>query len=427
MPVFNLTDASDDKHGSGGKDTINGLGGQDRLFGDAGNDSISGGDDNDNLFGQDGNDILNGGDGDDYSEGEAGDDTINGGEGDDGVGYYSAGDGVNVNLKTGTVSDGQGGTDKLSGIEEIYASSFADVIISDNAGPDSYRYFDAGAGDDTITGGTGYDIAGYFDNFTDANSPLRIGIVADLVKGTVRDGFGDTDHIKNIEEIEGTRFSDVFIGNGQDNVFRPFFGSDLINGGAGEDRVNYAGDFHVAVRSGIAVRSVGINADLDLGRVIDLEGRIDKVTNIEDVTGSRLGDEIRGNAVANVLEGIQGDDFLAGRGGSDELIGANGNDHILGGVGNDTIAGGAGDNALHGGAGADRFVIELSDDYDTIRDFKNGADKIDVRAFDFASGGAVKALAEQHGSSVVIELNNDTTIELQNTTLSQILAGDFLV
>ena len=426
MPVFTLSNASDDFTGTVGKDTINGLAGQDRLFGESAANSINGGDDNDNIFGGAGADILNGDNGEDYFEGDVGSDSIDGGSGDDGVGYYSATTAINVNLVTGVVADGQGGTDDLSGIEEIYASSFADTLIADNAAADSYRYFEGRGGADTITGGTGYDIVSYFSDFDETN--LRNGIVANLATGTVRDGFGDTDVISNIEEVEGTRFSDVFTGNGQDNVFRPFFGSDLINGGAGEDRVNYAGDFHYAIRNNIPVRSVGIDADLALGRIVDLEGRIDKVTGIEDVTGSRLGDQIRGDANNNLLQGIAGDDLLVGRGGADNLQGGSGNDNLLGGAGNDTIAGEAGDNVLLGGAGADRFVVGLADDYTTIRDFKDsGADKIDVRPFNFASGADVRALADQDGSSVIIQLNANTTLELQNTTLAQVVGTDFLV
>ncbi len=74
------------------RDTMCGLGGNDRILGFAGDDIIHGGpgDDailgnagDDILFGNEGDDILNGGDDDDLLVGAEGDDTGNGGAGDD--------------------------------------------------------------------------------------------------------------------------------------------------------------------------------------------------------------------------------------------------------------------------------------------------------------------------------------------------------
>ncbi|AHF02168.1 hypothetical protein THIAE_00170 [Thiomicrospira aerophila AL3] len=66
------------------------------------------------------------------------------------------------------------------------------------------------------------------------------------------------------------------------------------------------------------------------------------------------------------------------------IVGGDANDVISGGAGDDILTGGAGDDILTGGAGDDVFVWTLDDVVagqtfvDTITDFGNGADKIDV-------------------------------------------------
>lgn len=77
-----------------------------------------------------------------------------------------------------------------------------------------------------------------------------------------------------------------------------------------------------------------------------------KGTKIENATGSKFNDTIRGNALDNVLKGLDGDDTIRG----DE--------------GKDTLIGGAGNDTLTGGTGADKFVWEsAAQDVDQITDF----------------------------------------------------------
>src|SRR5439155_1766843 len=71
---------------------------------------------------------------------------------------------------------------------------------------------------------------------------------------------------------------------------------------------------------------------------------IDKLTAIENLTGSAYGDALIGNASANTLSGAGGNDTLYGNGGDDTLYGGEGNDLLDGGLGADTMAGGVGDD-----------------------------------------------------------------------------------
>ena len=66
-------------------------------------------------------------------------------------------------------------------------------------------------------------------------------------------------------------------------------------------------------------------------------------------------------------------------------------------------------------------------DYDTLRDFKTGVDKIDVTDFGFASRAEVVALAHQTRAGVVIDLSEDVTLDLYGISLSGVTSADFLV
>jgi len=89
----------------------------------------------------------------------------------------------------------------------------------------------------------------------------------------------------------------------------------------------------------------------------------DKLTSIENITGSGFVDVLIGDGSANTLNGEAGDDYLDG------------------GTGDDTLDGGAGADRLTGGAGDDVFVLELSDGargQDIVTDFTANSDKIQI-------------------------------------------------
>lgn len=248
-----------------------------------------------------------------------------------------------------------------------------------------------------------------------------------MAAGFVVENGRDTDRIANVEYIYATIYADFIKGDAGDNGFSVSFGEDTINGGDGSDTIEYGYDFRLALDLDLTIRNPGIDADLQRGTIIDLGGRTDTVKSIENVTGSVLDDMLRGNFAVNGLDGGRGDDLLSGRGGNDVLDGGFGRDDLFGGAGNDWLAGGSGNDFLHGGAGADRFVFGTPGDRDMVDDFRGGFDKVDVTAFDFANGTAVLARAEQHGTSVVVDLDGDTAIELAQTALGDLSAGDFLV
>ncbi len=146
--------AADERiNGLGGADVISGNGGNDTLHGDAGNDRINGGTGNDLLFGGLDSDTLGGDDGDDILSGGPGADILIGGAGIDTASFAESGTGVQVSLATRLGLGGDAAGDRLSGIENLVGSAFADQLRGDG----NANRLSGGAGDDLLAGGRGND------------------------------------------------------------------------------------------------------------------------------------------------------------------------------------------------------------------------------------------------------------------------------
>ena len=184
---------------------LEGAAGSDTLTGGAGNDTLYGGDGDDIVTAGDGNDLIIGGDG-------AGDDTYNGGAGIDTIKYTSAKAGIKVDLTLSSDNatslagkDVAGiGTDKITGVENIIAGNFSDVLKGDGAN----NQFTGGAGNDTIDGGVGADTAVY----TGAKAQYTIVKNSDgSITVTDLRSTGVTDGIDRIINIEALQFSDQLV------------------------------------------------------------------------------------------------------------------------------------------------------------------------------------------------------------------------
>jgi len=69
---------------------------------------------------------------------------------------------------------------------------------------------------------------------------------------------------------------------------------------------------------------------------------------------------------------------IVGTNGNDSLVGTSSADTIEGLAGNDTLVGLGSSDTLVGGTGADVFVMEAGGGNDTVTDFEDGVDKINV-------------------------------------------------
>lgn len=147
------------------------------------------------------------------------------------------------------------------------------------------------------------------------------------------------------------------------------------------------------------------------------------------IEGDNLANLINGGADDEEIRGRRGNDTLNGNGGDDRLRGDKGDDVLNGGDGRDRLRGDAGNDTLTGGADSDRFKFDLQGGADTVTDFQDGSDRLDVTNFGFASAQDVIDQAQQVGNDVVITLDaaDGVTVTLQNTSLAALDASDFMI
>lgn len=84
---------------------------------------------------------------------------------------------------------------------------------------------------------------------------------------------------------------------------------------------------------------------------------------------------IIGSEDSDVISGLDSDDLLEGRGGDD---------YLFGGSGKDVLIDGAGEDDMKGGGKPDEFIFVADNETDRILDFKQGADVMDISAWDIS-------------------------------------------
>ncbi len=213
----------------------------------------------------------------------------------------------------------------LDGDDTISGFAGDDVIC----GGDGDDVLDGGSGDDHVSGDAGVDTVVFF------SSPA--GVSASLTTNTAT---GDgTDQLVGDENLVGSPFGDVLVGDhrantivgvlgddtldgaGGDDVVMGHHGDDVLVGGAGEDALD--GDLGFDTVS-FAASAARVDADLSTGTAAG-EGS-DQLFGIEGLTGSQFNDVLTGSAASDALNGGPGDDALNGGSGDDVLRGADGVD-----------------------------------------------------------------------------------------------------
>ena len=341
-----------------GDDILLGMAGSDVLYGGADNDTLEGGDGDDTLFGDAANDILFGGNGFDTLEGGDGDDVLN-------------------------------------------AGSESDTLIG-------------GSGDDLMNGGGGLDTANYISASAGVTVALwRSGQVQD----TGSTGF---DTLVSIENLEGSQYADLLVGDDSYNILSGNDGDDLLKGLGGNDALKGGlGNDQLVGGLGNDILRGGEGSDVLIGDTgVDVmfgdEGNdYLKGANGTDrlyggfgndvIEGGNQTDYLFGQQGDDILLGDAGDDYIQGNAGTDTLNGGAGNDRLDGNNGNDILRGGDGEDILigswgvdtmTGGAGADRFIFtaghtgKFTTTADTILDFSSAeGDVIDFSQIDAVAGG----------------------------------------
>lgn len=181
------------------------------------------------------------------------------------------------------------------------------------------------------------------------------------------------------DSLNGNRGDDVLIGGE---------GGDLLNGSAGSDTASYAFS----------------------------QGRVAVFLN-----GNGLANG--GDATGDTLQSIEN---LIGTARSDSLSGNGRDNRIEGGNGNDWLRGLAGDDVIVGGAGADRFVFRSNSDTDTILDFQNDIDQIELVRSNSLLGNLrdtdaiLDTFGSQVGSDVHLRFNSETLLIIENVLLGDL-------
>ena len=136
-------------------------------------------------------------------------------------------------------------------------------------------------------------------------------------------------------------------------------------------------------------------------------------------------DTIDGSDDADLIAGGAGDDTLGGAGGRDFVEGGAGDDILSGGEGDDRLVGGLDDDSLTGGPGADLFVGQPNGGSDTVEDFEDGIDRLDLRSFDREV--ALAAIGNAQAGSVILTFPDGTVITLEGISLADFSAEDVLL
>ena len=191
--------------------------------------------------------------------------------------------------------------------------------------------------------------------------------------------------------LVGDNHANVLSGGAGDDTLVGLAGADQLIGGPGFDSADYSDSNAAVIVRLHSLTAYGGHAHGDsFPETVsvsyrDADGIQQRVSlpDIEYLVGSDFADILAGDRRDNILEGGGGNDILyGGPGGGDDLMrGGAGNDIIYGGIGADSLNGGSGNDLLIGGPGADTFVFAPGHGEDTIRDFANGVDRIDLSGF----------------------------------------------
>ena len=306
----------------------------------------------------------------------------------------------NILVNGGAVSV-KGGTPTVANTSKLQAFGLGgdDNLTLDEAnGALPAAQLFGGAGNDTLTGGSGADqLFGQ-----DGNDTLLGKGGNDLLFG------GDGNDVLT----GGTGNDQVFGQDGNDRmIWSPGDGSDLFEGGAGTDTAEVNGG------NGSETFSITANGTrVRFDRLDPAPFSIDVGTTENLVLNANGGDDVitAGNGLASLIQltidGGAGNDTITGGDGNDVLLGGDGNDLIVGGRGNDTALLGAGDDTFVWNPGDGSDVVEGQAGNDTL--LFNGAnvnEKIDISA----NGGRVRFFRDV--GNVTMDLNDVETIQFNST------------
>ena len=307
-----------------------------------------------------------------------------------------------------------GGTIVLRGVTST--SLTADMFnLPDGS---SERYIVGNSEDETLTGRGGRDLI--FGE--EGNDTISGGKGNDRLFG----GEGD-------DSLDGGEGNDLLMGGEGDDTLIGGAGEDMLIGGEGADTLTGGDDADTFV----------FGEDNGADTITDFDTANDKIhltSFSETITWSQLSGKIgtvtdESNTVTGVqidlsdwgggtvtLEGVTSiSDLTADHFVLDQIVGSDGVD--------DELQGGTSDDTMTGGTGSDTFVFSGDHGDDTITDFTDGEDTIDLSAFtDITEFSDLVGKITQSGSNTEIDLSSfegGGMITLENFTHTDLAADDF--
>ncbi|MGR3279849.1 calcium-binding protein, partial [Acaryochloris marina NIES-2412] len=162
-----------------------------------------------------------------------------------------------------------------------------------------------------------------------------------------------------------------------DSIFNPVVDGIVLNGGDGNN---------ILTGTSLNDQIFGLGGDDQLSGLNGLDLLEGGMGN-DLLFGGNGGDKLDGGSGDDFLSGDNDDDWLLGGLGNDVLTGGSGNDDLMGGAGTDILNGDAGNDLLNGGegndllrlgAGADTIILAPGNGNDTVLDYQDGIDKIQL-------------------------------------------------
>lgn len=312
-----------------------------------------------------------------------------------------------------------------------------------------------GWGGDILDGGEGGETIGDTVDYTVPSTQAALfgpgfqGVEVRLALGWAIDQYGFTDNVFNIENINGTNnplWSDVLVGNAENNIIQGLAGADTIYAAGGKDQMIGGADNDTLVwvfgdgRDALIDGGGGGNDQIwvftaapnpfdglpdvfgpaqgievisgtsgpfeilgsdnpntwDFSNILSNATTIDGAGGNDVIFGTPGNEEIQGGSGNDFLQSgslaplaFTGNDVLDGGSGNDALLGLDGNDRLLGGSGEDALNGGAGNDDMAGGADTDTFTITMADVPNLPQGTPLSQRPID-KIFDFEGAGGVQ-------------------------------------
>ena len=257
------------------------------------------------------------------------------------------------NISDNDITSGDGDDTVMAGDgdDTIYTGAGDDIVEAGNG--NDLIIGGEGAGDDIYNGGSGMDTLKY--------TSATAGITIDLFQGKATSTAGKdkakigNDTITSVENLIAGYHSDHLTGTNGSNSIQALSGNDWLYGALGDDNLNGGSGRDTAQFSS---NSNSINLNTTSWQNTG-DGK-DRLISIENVHAGSGNDVVIGNGAANTLNGQAG------------------NDRLYGGTGNDLLIGGGGKDRVWGQAGRDTFRIQSGTGYTIIKDFSDGADRIQL-------------------------------------------------